>query len=104
MRNRSILVLALLVGLFLSVAVFASPAETTASPNPDFSAWLAATSGDGVGTPAPLPMAFLCNPNGTFCQRAQCACQQHGGRCLCGGVMSGCNQATQSFTCICFQC
>ncbi|HZF09208.1 MAG TPA: hypothetical protein VFE33_10510 [Thermoanaerobaculia bacterium] len=104
MRSRSILALALFVGLLVAVAAFASPGEAPTSPNPDFPVWLAAASGDAVGTPAPLPMAFLCQPNGTFCQQAQCACQQHGGACLCGGTLLSCNQFNHTFSCLCKQC
>jgi hypothetical protein len=64
--------------------------------------WAAATA--GVGIPAPSPKAFLCQPNGSFCQQAQCSCQEHGNICLCGGILSGCNQTAHTFTCLCFQC
>jgi len=104
MCRRSIVALALLVGLLCAVAAFAEPPVQTSPAQPDFPSWLAATSGEGAGTPAALPMAFTCQPNGTFCQQAACSCAQRGGSCLCGGVLSGCNAATHVFSCLCFQC
>jgi hypothetical protein len=104
MRRRSILAFALIASLFVIVAAFASPGVALAAPNPDFPAWLAAASGDMAGTPAPLPMAFLCQPNGNYCQQVACICQKPGGICLCGGFPSSCNVINHTFTCVCKQC
>jgi hypothetical protein len=105
----------LLMGLWLAAPGHA--AEWVGPSTPDASSSCpAAATGDGatipdgtatvegIGIPAPSPMAFLCQPNGTFCQQAQCSCQQHGNICLCGGILSGCNQTNHTFTCLCFQC
>ncbi|HSS50185.1 MAG TPA: hypothetical protein VLX28_14705 [Thermoanaerobaculia bacterium] len=98
----------LLMGLWLAAPSHAAEVGGPSTPEASSSCLAAATvdgtAADGIGIPAPKPMAFLCQPNGTFCQQAQCSCQEHGNICLCGGFLSGCNQTNHTFTCLCFQC
>jgi hypothetical protein len=104
MRGSSVFTLTLLAGLLVTGAAFASPAAVGQA----LPAWLADTPtapAAAIGTPVPTPMAFLCTqPPTTFCQSAQCQCQQRGGYCLCGGFLSGCNESAHTFSCICRQC
>jgi hypothetical protein len=105
----------LLMGLWLAAPGHAAEWAGPSTPDPA-SSCSAAASGDGattalgtatvegIGIPAPSPRGFLCRPNGTFCQQAQCSCQEPDNYCLCGGFLSGCNQATYTFTCACIQC
>jgi len=104
MRSCSILLLALLASLFVTAAS-AAPGQAPASPSPDFPAWLAATAGDLVGTPSPLPMSIPCVWDGTFCEHAACTCRGGSGSpCPCGGTLSSCSATTHTFTCLCTQC